>query len=593
MTVTASAATELSALVSALRETELFGSLAGRALRALAKSLERIPVAAGTVVMREGDIGDAMYVVAAGRLRLVVGETTVGELATGQVAGELALLSDRPRVATVVASRDSVLLRLSTAAFTVLSEQHPEIVLALARRVAERVTPVAADGNPQANAVRTVAVLAAGGTAPVDVRMVADQLARAVPGRTRVISRRSLDRVGARGDADVAAALDRIERAHRFVVYVTDPTDEAWTRRCLRQADRVVLVGRARADATPNETERELPRATAVELVLIQQADAALPGGTSAWLDPRPAVVAHHHVRANDVAGYARVARRLLGRSVALVLGGGGPRGLAHLGVLQALEEAGVPVDAIGGTSIGALMGLSYAMGWDHQTRLAMAEEGFGRTRFLIGMTLPVVSISSGAKLTKLLRTYFADTAIEDLWTPWFAVSTSLSRGDAVVHERGPAWWAVRASIALPGILPPVWDAGDLLVDGGLISNLPVDTMQQRVRGQIIAVDLEPADEECSYSHFGPTLSGWRAAAERLRPRRRTAVPNLAQILLRSKDVGVRRRQQDEVAGVSLALHLRPAMTSGGPLDFRGALPLIDVGYRHTLEALEHADVTI
>jgi CRP-like cAMP-binding protein len=346
-------------LVEVLGESELFSDLPRQALTALAAGLERVPVAAGTTVMPAGETGDALYIVAAGRLRLLHDDVVIGELSVGQLVGELALFSDRPRVATVIAARDSVLLRLSTAAFQSLSRRHPEIVMALARRVAERVTPVAGVARG-VGTVRTIAVVAAGGTPTQDVRRFAEQLARSLSGRTRLIGARTLDRIGARSEADVTGTLDRIERDHRFVVYLTDPARPAFTRLCLRQADRVLLVGRAVADPQPNATEAAVDAAVTTELVLLQPAGVDMPGGTAAW-------------------------------------------------------------------------------------------------------------------------------------------------------------WAVRASIALPGILPPVWDAGDLLVDGGLVSNLPVEVMQRRVEGKIVAVDLEPAAEPPSYPHFGPTLSGWRAAAHRPR----------------------------------------------------------------------------
>jgi predicted acylesterase/phospholipase RssA len=386
--------------------------------------------------------------------------------------------------------------------------------------------------------------------------------------------------------------LDGAERDHRFVVYRADAKDTEWTRRCVRQADRVFLVGSAGGDGAVGRAEVAAQETRAqVELVLLHRDYSSPPTGTAAWLESR-AVAAHHHVSLDGCDDFDRLARRLAGRSVGVVLGGGGARGMVHLGVMKALEEAGMPVDAIGGTSIGAILGAGWAQGWDHEARLEKAVCAFVRTRRLVGFTFPAVALSSGKKISQLLRAedHLGERRIEDLWRPFFCVSANLSTAQAVVHDRGPTWWAVRASASLPGVLPPVCDGHEVLVDGGVVENLPVDIMRARLEGAVIAVDVGREVDLRVAEPFDPTLSGWRVLGRRLNPfRPRLDVPTLVDVMLRSREVGARRAQRDALAARPPELLLRPPTEACDTLDFRQGCELIDAGYRYTLHQLERS----
>jgi predicted acylesterase/phospholipase RssA len=187
--------------------------------------------------------------------------------------------------------------------------------------------------------------------------------------------------------------------------------------------------------------------------------------------------------------------------------------------VLHALETAGVPVDVIGGTSIGAVMGGLYAQGLPHAERVERALRGFTRSGSLASPTLPLVALSSGSRVDRLLVEYFGRNSIENLPVHFFCVSANLTRAEEVVHERGPLWQAIRASLSLPGIFPPVYADGDLLVDGGALDNVPAEAMRARIGGgTVVAVDISPAVEPMTVAPFGPGLSGWQVLAGRLNP---------------------------------------------------------------------------
>jgi predicted acylesterase/phospholipase RssA len=283
------------------------------------------------------------------------------------------------------------------------------------------------------------------------------------------------------------------------------------------------------------------------------------------------------------------VARQLAGAAVGLVLGGGGARGFAHLGVVRALEEANVPIDAVGGTSVGALMGALAAWGLDHAARMERA------LSFVAGRltmpTLPIVSATSARRLTERLRQdqFVGDRDLADSWLPFFCVSTNLSTARARVHTRGPAWQALRASISLPGMMPPVCtDEGELLVDGGLVDDLPVDAMAPLLDGgDIIAVDLGISSDFRVGQRFDPSLSGWRVLVRRLNPfGPRFDAPTLLTTLLRAKEVASSDSLELKRTNHEIALLVRPPVEGFGGFDFRRADVLAERSYRQTLEQL-------
>lgn len=580
--------------VATLRRTELFGSLGASALRAVASQLEPVDLPAGALVFEEGDPGDALYLVVRGRLRVFHpdGEhpLTLNEIGPGEVVGELAVISDRPRFASVRAVRDSRLLRLSRSSFHDVVASRPKALLDLVRLLVDRVASPALAGG---TAVRTVTLIPAGQTDPRLVRSVARALARSLRpfGSVALVGP---DDPAAAGDVTVLeAGLDAIEQRADIVLLSTAPERTPWTMGCVRQADRVLLVADVHADTAPSAAEGAIGLAHR-DLVLVHPAGSSSLTGTARWLTLRD-VRTHHQVRARAQADCDRLARSLMGRSVGVVLSGGGPRGFAHLGAIKALQEAGIPIDAVGGSSIGALMCAGVAFGWEHEATIERVSRALSDRGALLRPTLPLVSLSSGRRVEHLLRSpdYLGDRAMEDAIVPWFCVSTSLRRALIVVHDRGPAWLAVRSSFALPGILPPVYDDGDLLVDGGVLDNLPVDVMRQRLDGSVVAVDLEPEDEERAHAPFDPSVSGWQVLAKRLNPfARSSAAPSALRVLLRSKQVGVRHLQTAVLAAHPVELYLRPPLAALGALDFRSGSTLVDAGYRYTSDLLAQTDLS-
>ncbi|MGH3257094.1 MAG: patatin-like phospholipase family protein [Streptosporangiaceae bacterium] len=591
-----------------LADIPFFASLDETTRLELAEQLEPVHVAAGEVVFREGDPGTGLFLVVSGRLRLSVAaegaERMLYDVGRGAIIGEMAALTDRPRSATVQAVRDSDLLLLRVSSFTSLLERSPALVTGMMRLLVDRVLAVdrllTVERTQLPPPGRTIAVVCAGQNsraATLVAGRLAAQLARigSVFGVDADVVARHLGPEAAQrspgdpGRAELTGWLHAVERDHDHVIYQPDADDTAWSRLCLSQADLVLLVASAGEDASLGAVEARALATGALrcELALLHEGDPAQSSATVRWLERRP-VADHHHLRADRPGDVARLARMITGTGCGLVLGGGGARGLAHLGVIRALEEAGVPIDVVGGTSMGAIMAGLCARGLADSERVRAVTTIARHGRRLITPTLPLVALSAGRYMDRILAEHLTAVPIEDLPLRFFCVSTSLTRAEEVIHERGPLWTAVRASLALPGIWPPIYAAGELLIDGGAIDNVPVDVMRSRIgSGSIVTVDVSPEVEPLTVAPFGPGLSGWRVLGRRLNPFvPAQPVPDIASILTRSTGLSQVRHRRATLDDDRVDLLLRPPVAGLGALDFKGGIALIDAGYRYAAEAL-------
>ena len=584
-----------------LASIELFNTLDEPTLRDLEGELEIVRISGGKILFLQGDPGDSLYVVINGRLRVSVElpsgkQQTVGEVGCGECIGEMGLLTGEECSATVRAIRDSLLVKLSKEGCQKLSEKHPWMILEITRIIIKRLRQANQPSSRVVNHLSTVAVIPAGKDAPLSD--FARRLTKALSafGSTLHLSSQSLDKLmgpNVTGNINILQWLDDEELKYDFLVYEGDAFVSSWTRRCIRQADRILAVGRAETDPELSEVEAKLLGADSAEtttasqeLVLLHQDKSRPPAGTQKWLSPRR-VDRHHHILADSKSGFERLARFLTGRAVGLVLGGGGARGFAHIGVIRALEEAGIPIDLIGGTSQGSVMAAQYAMGCDHAAMLAMNRKAYVEFQPLKrDYTFPAVSFLTGKRARKGLVMMFGDTQIEDLWLNYFCVSNNLTRAEMTVHRDGPLWKWTRASCSLPGIAPPVFCDGDLIIDGGLLNNLPVDVMRKLCEGPVIAVDVSPSVDLVTNVPDRDSLSGWELAWNRLNPLAETPyIPGIVDILMRAVSLGSVYHSESVKQQVDLYIH--PPIEGFGIVDWEPLDKLVEVGYQFAREKVK------
>jgi NTE family protein/lysophospholipid hydrolase len=358
----------------------------------------------------------------------------------------------------------------------------------------------------------------------------------------------------------------------------------------MQQADRVLIVGQAAADPQPGVLETTLlspgnaPMPVRHLLVLIHPDGSQPPTGTHRWLAPRR-VTRHYHLRWDSDADVTRLARALAGRAVGLVLSGGGARAYAHMGVMRALQEAEIPIDLMGGTSIGALIAAEYALGWDDQT---MRQQTRALLTSSVDYTVPIVALAAGRRPAQKLQGAFGNTQIEDLWIPYFCVSSNLTRAEMMIHRTGPLWQGIRASANLPGLFPPVAHQGDWLVDGAVLNNVPVDVMHSWCEGgTVLAVDVSPPVDLVTSLADGELLSEWRVLWQKLNPftaKRQT--PSILALLQRAAELSSRHRQQTLIRQGLATLYLTPPVAGFELLDFAAGDTIAALGYHYAKEQI-------
>jgi NTE family protein len=550
----------------------LFQGVPDDVLSETADHLEWISLPGGTELFDAGDPADAAYLLVSGALAVLDHHRMpTARVNAGETVGEMGLVAGRAHGSTVAALRDCELVRIPRSAFEQVLLHHPDAVLRLARLAASRLEGGHEEGARESTP-RTFTLLPA--NAEVDVSAFARDFVGALSpfGRAELVRRD-------RGREHSSQWFHNVEKRNDFVVYVGEPGDSAWSRMCIRQADALLVLAGAQDPPRPPPllSGREAAGATC-ELVL--QHTEGLRRGIAAQYRTLLPDAPVHHVR--DRSDVARVARLLTRRAVGLVLSGGGARGFAHIGAVRALREHGVHIDLVGGTSMGAIMAAGVALGWPHEELVERLRRSFVDSNPLADFTIPLVSLVSGRKVVRLLKREFGDRDIEDLPVPYFCVSANLTSGRLATHTRGPLWKWLRASIAIPGVLPPLCSDGQVYVDGGAINNLPVDLMRSLGRGPVIGIDASADVTFTAATEDVETPRPWqlRRWLRDIRGR-----PNILQILWRvgmingAATIAAQREQSD--------LLLRPPMNSLDLLDWRSYERAIDLGYRHTLDALE------
>jgi len=368
---------------------------------------------------------------------------------------------------------------------------------------------------------------------------------------------------------------------------VADPVEGAWREVALRHADLVLLVADAASDAALRPWEREVfgPGAGATSRRALILSHAGRPerlSGTAAWLEDREPDF-HLHVRSGVPGDMERLARIVAGTSVGLVLSGGAARGFAHLGVYRALLEARIPVDWIGGSSIGAILGAEMSLSEEPGLVIDRTRAAFVGGKPFGDVTFPIVSFLRGRRMERLIDEYLGGT-IEDLPIPFFAISSNLDDGSVRVHERGSLPRALRATASLPGIFPPAVVDRKLTVDGGILDNLPVDVMRDRPVGRVVAVDVTARR---SYKvDYDVVPSPWTLLAGRMLPfAKRYRVPGTVSMLMMAMSIGT--MESSLRAGQRADLLVLPSLGGYGFTDVRPFDRIVEVGYQAARQSLE------
>jgi NTE family protein len=537
----------------------------------------------GVMLDRNGDNNSALFLVVTGCLGVFVddpraGRRLVAHIPAGETVGEMSMLTGEAHSAQLVALRDSELLRISPQGFEVLIARHPRVMLNMLRILVKRLHDTTKSPRDGARP-KTFAIV------PLQEGLAHEPIAyRLASALVEMGSKAAV--LDANACEQSAEWFNTFEAAHDVVFYRGDAPDTAWTHLCVRQADRVFLLARSDLplpDLRPAATKDRVNGLP--ELLLLHPQDNG--GGVPEHFSLHGGLFeSHHHIRAGRGGDVRRLARFISGRAVGLVLGGGGARGFAHIGVVKALAEAQVPFDYLGGVSMGAIIAAGLALEWNMDELTERMREAFVTSNPLSDYTLPLIALVRGRKVSMLLAKHFGEVRIEELAKPYFCVSSDLTTGRIHEHRGGRLWRALRASVALPGILPPVNRKGHLLVDGGVMNNLPVDVMRARNVGTVIASDVTgELDLTAGDENYGERPI-WSLLWQRMR-----GSPSIVSILMRSGTVGS--EAQRRVVREQADYLFEPPLPDLGLHDWKYFDRAVAEGYAHASVLIEKRGVPL
>jgi len=573
-------AADAPSLLPTLKSVPFLRDAPPRALKAAESETRYFGLPGGWQLFGPGEPSDQIYFVLSGSLgafRISANGKMelLGHIRAGEPVGEMSMIAGEAHENAVFALRDTELLSMSRQGFMSLVKTDPQILERLTRVIMIRMRQARKKTGRSAEP-RVLGLVAASPT--IDLKQRARTLSTELQGMGMRVAIVGEEAVGM-----PAAYFDELEMRNDIVLLLSTLGDTPWFKMTQRHSDRIWLF--ARADARPSkpllpDDPSPARQFRLVDLVLLHHGGERQVTSTAEWMDAAEATRVFHwnQMDENDAR---RLSRTMSGKSVGLVLSGGGARAYAHIGVMRALREANCPVDFIGGASMGAIVGAAIACGWDDEEIHRRIYQAFVETNPLSDYRLPVVGLVKGHKVDARLKEHFGDRLIEDLPIPFFAVSTNLTQGTFKVHTQGLLREALRATISLPGILPPVVSSRQVLVDGAVLNNFPVDVMREAHRGRIIGVDVAAAPEGLSADDFinPPGFFGWTLKHGFKSP------PPIANLLMRAATVSMNPNQHRAITDSLIA----PELQGVELRDWKKYEPTVDAGYLSMKEAL--ADV--
>ena len=578
--------------------SQILGEIDDALLHVVEERVEWVALQGGEVLFEQGSNDDSLYLVVSGRLQAVRedsdGPVVLAEMQRGDAFGEIALITGQPRTAAIHAVRDSELARVSKATFEEMAAYRPEVYAMLAKVVVQWLVQ---GQKPVSRSAKTFAIMPA--TSGVDAMAFAKRVADSLAGygKSNIVARHTVAATlnsDAMADAPPGSPqqtmlelwLEEWEQRCDWTFYVADDTKTAWTQRCIRRADRRVWLVDPKEHLRPwaEEVIAEVTARSGQDVLVLNHPGTETTAGAAGWLK-RTKLTNHLHLRAGVAADAARVGRCLTGLAVGLVLGGGGARGFAHVGVIRAMRQLGIPIDRVGGTSMGAIVGGMLAMDATHEEMVEASRQTFLVDRVQDELTLPMIALNASQKLNRAAQRTFRGTSVEDLPLSFFCVSCDITAAQAVIHQSGPVWKATRASGCLPGVFVPVIQDGHLLVDGGIMNNLPGDIMRENC-GTVIVVDVSPSVDMVMERDEFP--SPWALIRSRMNPMVKTIeVPSIVGMLTRAAMVASARVA--ETARENADVVVKPPIQAFGLLEFDHMEQIIEVGYRDAMTVLAAA----
>ena len=591
-------------------------------LRKIMLTGEWITLKHNSKLFDEGEPSDSMFFLVRGFLKAFINSDgnlkEVGEIKEGEVIGEMGLLSDEPRSASIYSTRESILFKINKEKFDDLMRSSPSVLFALSKQIILRFKK---NQNVDTGNENTTFL-----TLIYTSQDQKNQLSGNKIGKTldtalgKIDSSYFLDRTLVNeklGIKDINKELsleekyypldnliNNLGKDYKYIILECDPDNNMWTKWCTRIGDKFLFMLDPEDGINNSSMIREMdgiqkntPKHLLVDrqLIIFHQNKNTFPTNTIKFLEELHPISNHYHIDINNEDDFNRLARILTGSSIGVAFGGGGARGIAHIGVYKALIEYGIPVDIVCGTSAGGMMSGLVASRYSIE-EITEIFKNFGKNVKVkwADYTLPYSSIVKDPKLIEAYKSFCGEKKIEDLWLPMFCCAVNISSAELTVFDRGSLWRALRATTSLPGLLVPAVDNGSLFVDGGLINNMPGDILKERYNSKLISVNVSPEkDLVPNFSEF-PNQTKYLLKKMFLRKKFKKDyghidIPNLASIMVRSIMVGSAKKT-NEVAKIS-EIYLSPPTDNFKMLDYDNLEKITEVGYKYAVEELNKYDL--
>lgn len=566
----------------------LFKELENEALCKILAAGEKQQVEAGDYLFKQGDLENSLYVVLSGRLRAVMqditGNNILGDIGEGEPTGEFALFTNEPRMAAVLAIRKTIVLKISKQEYLNLVSQNPAFAGVLTSFLIKRLRRNILEQH-MSSTPKNIALINL--QPDHDLSPWTDDIEKTLEGSGFPIQVFDHDSHPEQPYKDI---FDTLEQQEGLNILVCSEAQPEWSRQCLLVADLIIVATEFLADSNLYQIEKmqnlyaQSILNKKIYIVFLHENETLMPEHTSRWLEKRM-VNLHIHVRKNHLGDIGRFCRIISNKAVGVVLGGGGAKGYAHVGAIRALLEVGVEVDFLGGTSAGALYGIAMSHSdFEPQKVNALCEASAKRKLTSNDFSWPIVSIMSGKKMAGFMKEMFGESELEDIWVNSYCVSTNFSSAGTKVHDRGLVRKMVRASIAIPGVFPPVVIDRQLHVDGGVVDNLPIEPMYRYPVRHIIAISLSSLEtKEVDYAE---TPSSGMLIWDKLTGKRKYRIPGLSSLIINSLTLNSRQKQENTKAKVSLYFEMD--LRGVGLLDDKKWSQTIEKGYDQMKEFLEN-----
>ena len=575
-----------------IKKHEPFNQISDACLWKVSNVLEAEALPGDSQLIKKGEHLNDLYILIKGRLYYQVTDingnpTYQGELNEGAIIGEMALLSDLERSADVYTLRDSIILKLIKKDFLELSRSYPELLNKITQFTIKRLTNSLQGINTTRSRNKSIALAP---IRPIDnFEFQLRKMISKFPYGEKILLLTSDDILqkehflnkNGHMSHDGILWINQLEEKYSFIFYLTDHTVTDWTKFCIRQADSIAFLAQAaQNDFERSEIEYYLEEHThhfiKRNILLLLHNTSEQPHNTQYWLQKRT-VSNHYHVRTDTEEGIARMMRIFTGNTISLVLSGGGARGLAHIGLIQLMEERNIPIDYIAGTSMGAMLAAAFAMGYSTEEVLEIVHSQLIKSS-RIDFTFPYISIASGKRVSDGLKKMYGEkNNIEDLWLNYFCVSTDLVSQKLYVHDKGPLWESIRSSISLPFIYPPVALGNKLLLDGGILNNIPIDVMRNYSNSSRIIASNIADNTVFKLNPLPDFLSGWKLLYNKFRGKESILPLNLGELVLRLLTISSHQNTERMMAMADVCVSHKADQF--GMLDFKRYREIAKCGY--------------